>query len=113
MMAGMDGATRAEIAQLRDAGWTQAAIAAELGLSTSSVWRACQPDAGRPRRRVEPVPEPKPAGLPVVLVLASVAVIGGVWLWGWWRRRAQAVEPAEPTDQPSDEPTEPSWPASA
>jgi len=45
-MAAMDAATRAEVARHREAGWTQAAIADELGLSKGAVWRACQPETG-------------------------------------------------------------------
>jgi hypothetical protein len=81
------------------------------------VWRACQPETAesianrRPRaRRAEPDEiESQPAGLPVVLVVAAVAVMGGVWLWDWWRRRTDTAEPEEPTDERA----EPPWPASA
>ena len=46
MMAPMDAATRAEVAELREAVWTQAEIAARLGLSKGAVWRACQLETG-------------------------------------------------------------------
>ena len=118
VMAAMDDATRAEIVQLREAGWTQAAIAAELGVSKGAVWRACQSgtaesagDGRPPARRVDRTPQPQPGGLPVVLVVAAVAVIGGAWLWNWWRRRTRTIDADEPDELTSD--PVPPWPASA
>jgi len=63
--------------ELRSAGWTQASIADELGLSKGAVWWAYQPATagaagnGRPRaRRPEPETDPQSVGLVVVAVPA-------------------------------------------
>ena len=95
--------TRVEVAELREAGWTQAEIADGLGLSKGAVWRACQPGAdepagnGRsPARRAESERDPQPDGLVVFATLVVVAVMAGVWLWGRWRRRTNPPEPDGP-----------------
>jgi len=94
----VDDAMAQEVAQLAADGWTQATIAAELGLSKGSVWRALQRDGGTQpagrdsgARRGDDAEAAAP-GLFALIFVAGLLILAGV---GWWRRRN-----GPPEDQP-------------
>jgi hypothetical protein len=99
----MDRGTSREVGRLREAGWTQAAIAAELGLSKGAVWRACQDDGPQPRPRAVATggrAEDETDAAGGALVVPVVLVVLVLWfvvpkLVNWWNHRGDE-QPGDP-----------------